>query len=607
MGNASNRLFLLALLVPLQACDSSRQPEHARATPSPEPTVEEFIVRAEVELADQDLNINHASWLASTYINEDSQFVEARAAKEYTLKSVEFASKVKQWDDVELDPNTRRKLDQLRGGIVFPSPNDETQAQELANIGSRMQAIYGEGKYCKPGGDCMDLLQLSDILAESRDPDALKDAWIGWRTVSPPMREMYARQVSIANAGARDLGFENLSEMWRSRYDMSPDQFAEDVDAQWEKVKPLYEALHCHVRARLNAFYGDEVVPPTGKIPAHLLGNMWAQNWTNIYPLVKPEEPMQPLNITGLIEAKGLSELDMVHIGENFFSSLGFDPLPDTFWERSQFTKPRDREVVCHASAWDLDGQDDLRIKMCIQKNTEDFYTVHHELGHNYYQRAYKQQPFLFRNSANDGFHEALGDTIALSITPSYLMQIGMLDKEPPESEDLAMLLELALDKVAFLPFGLLVDKWRWQVFNGEITEADYNKGWWALREKYQGLAAPVTRTEADFDPGAKFHIPGNTPYARYFLAFIQQFQFHRALCATAGYQGPLHRCSIYGSAEAGEKLRAMMTMGSSRPWQDAMEAVTGQRELDASALMDYFAPVKAWLDEQNKDRQCGW
>lgn len=568
---------------------------------------EAFLLDAETGLKDTAEYASRASWLAATYINGDSQFVEARAAKEYTLQVVKYAMQVKNWDGAKLDPVTRRKLDALRLGLSFPSPADEKLAGELADIGSKMQGMYGSGKYCRESGECLDLIEMSNILAEGKDPALMKEVWAGWRSVSPPMRPLYQRQVEIANAGAQDLGFENLSVLWRSNYDMTPDAFAADVDKQWGKVKPLYDALHCHVRAKLNEAYGDDVVPATGKIPAHMLGNMWAQTWGNVYDKVKPANSQKSYDLTKLIEKSGMNEIGMVRTAETFFSSLGFAPLPESFWQTSQFTKPRDRDVVCHASAWNMDSKDDLRIKMCIQKNGEDFQTVHHELGHNYYQRAYNQQPFLFQGSANDGFHEALGDTVALSITPSYLVSLGMLKEEPPVSEDLGYLMQMALDKIAFLPFGLLVDKWRWQVFNGEIQPEDYNKGWWMLREQYQGITPPVARSEADFDPGAKYHIPGNTPYTRYFLAFIQQFQFHRSLCETAGYQGPLHRCSIYNNKAAGDRLQAMMAMGTSQPWQNAMQALTGQPELDASAIVDYFAPLKVWLDEQNKDRQCGW
>ena len=565
-----------------------------------------FVEQANAELEAASEYVARAAWLAANFISIDSQFVEARAVKEYTLLSVNYAAEAARFDQLQLDDDTRRQLQRLKQDLSFPAPADVGLAAELAQIGSELQAIYGTGQYCNTER-CYSLEDMVRTLATSRDAALMQELWAGWRTVSPPMRAKYARQVEIANAGARQLGYDNLSVMWRSKYDMDADAFAADVAAQWNKVKPLYEALHCHVRDRLSDYYGEDVVPASGKIPAHLLGNMWAQQWGNVYPLVKPEDAEQSYDLTELIVQSGMSEIDMVKVAEAFFTSVGFEPLPETFWQRSLFTKPRDREVVCHASAWDLDNLDDLRIKMCIEKTAEDFQTVHHELGHNFYQRAYKNQPYLYKASANDGFHEALGDTISLSVTPSYLVQLGLLEEEPPLSEDLGYLMNMALEKIAFLPFGLLVDKWRWQVFNGELAPQNYNRGWWDLREKYQGIAAPVARSEADFDPGAKFHIPGNIPYMRYFLAFIQQFQFHQSVCETAGYQGPLHRCSIYNSKEAGARLEDMMALGASRPWQDAMQALTGQRELDASAILAYFEPLKTWLDEQNRGRQCGW
>nr|WP_219932559.1 M2 family metallopeptidase [Microbulbifer sp. YPW1] len=578
-----------------------------------------FLESAQERLETVAEEVSHASWLASTYINVDSQFTEALAVERYTALAVELAQEAAKFDDVDLDPETRRMLTMLKQGLVFPAPNDPKLTAELAQIGSKMQGMYGAGKYCpeqKTGdgsaegdekGKCYTLTEMGQMMANSRDPKLLKDLWVGWRKVSPPMKPLYERQVEIGNAGAKELGYDNLSVMWRSKYDMPADEFAADMDNQWGKVKPLYEALHCHVRAKLNEHYGDDVAPASGKIPAHLLGNMWAQQWGNVYEIVKDDDMEAPYDLTQLVVDSGMSEKDMVKAGETFFTSLGFKPLPKTFWERSQFVQPRDRDVVCHASAWNLDGQDDIRIKMCINKTGEDLVTIHHELGHNFYQRIYNKQPYLYKEGANDGFHEAVGDTIALSITPKYLKQIGLLEEIPGADKDIGYLMQQALDKIAFLPFGLLVDKWRWQVFNGEVKPGDYNKAWWKLREEYQGIEAPVQRSEANFDPGAKYHIPGNTPYSRYFLAHIQQYQFHRALCEAAGETGPLHRCSIFKNDAAGKKLRNMLAMGASKPWPDAMEALTGQRELDASAIVDYFQPLMAYLQEQNKDRQCGW
>jgi len=595
-------------LVLLVACQQ-QEPGSITATDATPPTAENaraFMAEAEDKGTRLTETAARSGWLAQTHITYDTKLIAAQDAQVLALAAVDAASRAAPFDDLELDPVLERKIQRLKLKLVVPPPNDEALAAELADIAQQMRAMYGTGQYCREDR-CYTLDDMTEILANSRDADLLQELWAGWRTVSPPMRPLFERQAVIANQGARDLGFADLSEQWRSKYDMDPDAFAADMEHQWELAKPLYDALHCHVRARLHEHYGDSVMDDSGKIPAHLLGNMWAQTWGNTYDLVAPAENQSSYDLNALVEENFADEVAMVKTGEAFFTSLGFDALPATFWERSQFTRPRDREVVCHASAWNIDAQKDVRIKMCIKKNAEDFNTIHHELGHNYYQMAYAEQPFLFRGSANDGFHEALGDTVALSITPAYLVQLGLIDEEPPASEDLSYLMKMALEKVAFLPFALLVDKWRWQVFSGELPADQYNQGWWDLRERYQGVVAPVPRSEEDFDPGAKYHVPDNTPYSRYFLAHIQQFQFHRALCDVAGFEGPLHRCSIYNNTAAGERLAAMMAMGTSQPWQDAMETLTGQRALDASALVDYFAPLKTWLDQQNRDRQCGW
>ena len=432
---------------------------------------------------------------------------------------------------------------------------------------TEMESVYGQGEYCGEDGEtCLDLPTMERMFADVRETDELLDIWTGWRTVSPEMRPLYRRFVELSNAGARELGFADTGDMWRSAYDMPPNSFTAELERLWGQVRPLYDSLHCHVRAGLADEYGTAVVPQDQPIPAHLLGNMWSQSWSNVYDTVGPSDSSPGYDLTRLLERNRIDEVGMVRYGERFFSSLGFAPLPQTFWDRSLFVKPADRDVVCHASAWDINYESDVRIKMCIGVNDQDFVTIHHELGHNYYQRAYQHQDPLYRTSANDGFHEGIGDTIALSITPDYLVRVGLLDRAPSDDDDIGLLLRQALDKVAFLPFGLLVDQWRWQVFSGTIPPDQYNTAWWQLRQQYQGIRPPVARSEDDFDPGAKYHVPANTPYTRYFLAHILQFQFHRALCEAAGFEGPLHRCSIYGSTQAGERLVDMLEMGASRP-----------------------------------------
>jgi peptidyl-dipeptidase A len=572
----------------------------------------DFIAAVERDLFAFSVEASRVAWINATYITPDTDALAARSGAVGTEKSVRYALDAARYAEVAgLDPEVARKLDMLRTGLVLPAPTTPGAADELSTIATDLQSQYGRGRGTLNGVE----ISGSDIEAEmgelNHTPAEYAEMWASWHdNVGAPMKDQYVRMVEIANEGATELGFADTGAMWRSNYDMSPEEFSAAVERLWEEVKPLYLSLHTYVRAELNEKYGDDVQSATGPIRADLLGNMWAQEWGNIYPLVAPEGAGDlGYDVTDLIIAKGMSELDMVRAGEGFFSSLGFEQLPATFWERSMFVKPADREVVCHASAWDIDNVDDLRIKMCIKPNADDFTTIHHELGHNYYQRAYNQQDFLHLNGANDGFHEAIGDMVALSITPDYLVQIGLLEQSqvPGEDKDIGLLLRQAMDKVAFLPFGLMVDKWRWGVFDGSIQPADYNTAWNQLRLDYQGITPPVERPVDGFDPGGKYHIPGNTPYMRYFLARILQFQFYKAACDAAGWEGPLHRCSFYGNEEVGQRLNAMLEMGASQPWPDALEAFTGSREMSGAAMAEYFAPLKAWLDEQNAGRQQGW
>jgi peptidyl-dipeptidase A len=572
----------------------------------------EFVADAEARVAAASVEQQRAAWVNETFITYDTQLLAAAADEKQIALGVELAKQAARFDKVpDLPFDVRRKLDLIKLNLTTPGPSDPALTAEMARISTEMEGLYGSGKYCAPGktgDDCLDIEEIAAIMRKDRDPKVLLEVWNGWHLVSRPMKPLYGRFVELTNQGARELGYRDAGAMWRSKYDMPPDQFSAEVDRLWNQVKPLYDSLHCYVRTNLTKKYGAAAVPPGQPIPAHLLGNIWAQEWGNIYDLVAPPGPDKTYDLTKILEArKEIDAVGMVKIGERFFTSLGFAELPKSFWERSLLTKPRDREVVCHASAWDLDDVEDLRIKMCISKTADHFQTIHHELGHNFYQRAYNKQPYLYKNSANDGFHEAVGDTIALSITPSYLVKIGMLDQEPPASADIPLLLRDALDKIAFLPFGVLMDKWRWKVFSGEVTPATYNKAWWDLRRQYQGIAPPNPRMEEDFDPGAKYHIAANVPYARYFLARILQFQFHRALCQSIKNTGPLNRCSIYGNKEAGAKLNKMLEMGQSRPWPEALEAISGQKQMDATAIIDYFAPLKQWLDAQNKGQSCGW
>ena len=600
---------VLLSIVVISSCSSQQAPALN------ESDVETFLER--VELEDKTLGpvASSAYWLQANFITYDSQKVVADYGKRFQLLALERARQASTFDEVEVSEENRRKLNLIKNSFVMPSPLDDTLAGEIANIMAELDAMYGAGEHCFGEGDCYDLEAFEGVIDNSRDPDELLKAWEGWRNIGTPMKDKYLRMVEIGNLGAKDLGYEGLTDLWFSQYDMPAEEFLAETDRVWDELKPLYDALHCHVRSELSEHYGEEVVSKEGVLPAHVLGNMWGQSWANVYDLVyTPDNPnaSSGIDLTKILEEKNIDEIEMTKIAENFFISLGFQPLPDTFWERSLFVKPQDRSVVCHASAWNLDADaNDLRIKMCIERNAEDFSTIHHELGHIFYYQAYNStQPSVFQSGANDGFHEAVGDLLSLSITPEYYNKIGLISEAEAKdatSDPISLLMQQALQGVVSVPWTLMLDKWRAGVFSGETSESQLNDSWWELREYYQGIGVPRERGADAFDPGAKYHIPGNTPYTRYYLAQILQYQFHESLCNQMGFEGPLHECSIYDNELAGKKLRAMLSLGQSQEWQVALEALTGTRSLSGKSMLNYYKPLKDWLDVQNTDRTCGW
>ena len=603
MKNFLNIIFISVIVT---SCAPSSEKSNTKED------LDNFLSEVEKEYKEEGPVISSASWISSNFITYDSQKVIADYGTRYTLKSLETSRRAADFNNVDTSPEQKRMLNILKSSFVMPPPFDTELAKELSEITTSLEAMYGNGEYCYEDGHCFDLEGFEAIIDKSRNPNQLLSAWKGWHEIGKPMKPMYMRMVEIGNQGSKDLGYEGLSDLWFSKYDMPAQDFLNETDRVWEEVKPLYDALHCHARAKLNDYYGDDIVSKSGPLPVHLLGNMWGQSWSNIYDIIYTDNSKSnSVDVTKIIEDKSLSEIDMVEYAEDFFISIGFEPLPDTFWERSLFVKPKDRAVVCHASAWNLDpANNDLRIKMCIEKNEEDFITIHHELGHIFYYQAYNHLPYLFQGGANDGFHEAFGDLLTLSITPDYLMNIGFISGDEAanaKQDPIGLLMKQALEGVVVVPWALMLDKWRSGVFNGEIDESNLNSSWWNLREYYQGISTSGERSEEYFDPGAKYHIPGNTPYTRYYLARIMQYQFHEALCKEMGFEGPLHECSIYGNKVAGEKIISTMALGESQPWQDTFENLTGSRKLSGKSILNYYAPLKDWLDDQNKDRTCGW
>ena len=638
-------LSITAAVLTLSACKRDEAPDATgtapQATATEGETADQFAARVNDEIMRMQPEITKPQWLSSTYITDDTQFLAAKANEQYLSKLNQWVEQARRFEGQDMSPQTARTIQLLKLATAMPAPKDPEKLAELTRLVAKMEGMYGAGEYCTGEGDnrtCRQLGQLEDVLRGNRDYDAQLDAWRGWHTIAQPMREDYTRFVQLVNEGAGEMGYADAGEMWRSGYDMSPVEMAAETDRLWGQVKPLYEQLHCYARTRLETEYGAERGKVDGgMLPAHLMGNMWQQDWGNLWDILAPYENAGSLDITGALEAQyqqnfaaaltrqggdrdatALAQIEqdamlatarqMTERAEDFYVSLGMPELPDSYWEKTQFIKPRDRNVVCHASAWDMDMKGDVRTKMCIKPNEEDFTTIYHELGHVYYYLAYNELPPVFQTGAHDGFHEAIGDTVVLAMTPEYLQSIDLVGEQQQSEEALINAqMRMALAKVAFLPFGLMIDRWRWGVFDGTIEPGQYNKAWWDLKAQYQGVAPVDARGEEFFDPGAKYHVPGNTPYTRYFLAHVLQFQFYKSLCDAAGYTGPLHECSFYGNKAAGEKLQAMLSKGASQPWQSSLKELTGGEGMDASAVLEYFAPLQAWLREQNEGKSCGW
>ncbi|WP_447585435.1 M2 family metallopeptidase [Pseudoxanthomonas mexicana] len=642
-----HRHLLLALaigagLVTLAACKKDEPAPDSAATPAAPKgeTADQFIARVNDEFKKMYPEMTAAQWLSSTYINDDSQLLAAKGNERYLTQLNSWIEQAKKFEGQQMSPETARAIQLLKLATAMPAPKDPAKLAELTQIATRMEGTYGAGTYCTGEGDakkCRQLGELEDVLRSSRDYDAQLDAWQGWHTIAQPMRKDYTRFVELVNEGSKEMGFADTGEMWRSGYDMTPAEIAAETDRLWGQVKPLYEQLHCYTRTKLQATYGVEKGQVNGLLPAHLMGNMWQQDWGNLWDMLEPYKGAGSLDITGALEKQyqadyqaalakagpgpGTDKLfqaereaqlqvakQMTERAQDFYTSLGMPMLPESYWTKTQFIKPMDRDVVCHASAWDMNMAGDVRTKMCIKPNEEDFTTIYHELGHVYYYLAYNKLPPLFQTGAHDGFHEAIGDTMVLAMTPDYLKSIGMVGEQQQSNEALINAqMRMALAKVSFMPFGLMIDRWRWGVFDGSIKPADYNKAWWELKAKYQGVAPATARGEDFFDPGAKYHVPGNTPYTRYFLSHVLQFQFYKGLCDAAGYKGPLYNCSFYGNKAAGQKFWAMLEKGASQPWQATLKELTGGEKMDAGAVLEYFAPLQDWLKQQNEGQTCGW
>ncbi|XP_053212228.1 angiotensin-converting enzyme-like [Panonychus citri] len=558
-----------------------------------------------------------AEWSYSTNLTEYNKqamlnvsLEQSKFTKESWLNATSFA-----WKNFS-DPTIRRwfkSLSVLGNGVL-----DGDKLTQLNELTADMEDSYSSGKVCPYSPNkTIDRSKcnlnfepdITRIMDESRNYEELKSIWSQWRDVTgKTMRSKYLKYVQLSNEAAQLNGFADAGDLWRAGYES--DTLVDDLETIWKQLEPLYKLLHAYTRKRLINLYGEDKIKRNGPIPAHILGNMWGQSWSSLRDILIPFPDKPSVDITDNLIAKNISVVDIFKISEAFFTSLGLKPMTDKFWNNSIIERPADgRDFTCHASAWDFCGDDDVRIKMCTDRNMKNFIVVHHEMGHIQYYLQYKDQPYVFRTGANPGFHEAVGDTLALSVsTPSHLKAIGLLDEISSDPEgDLNHLMSMALDKIAFLPSGYLMDKWRWEVFANSSTHANLNKLWWKYRLRYQGLCPPVRRTEDDFDPGSKYHIAASVPYIRYFVSYIIQFQFHKALCEAANNTGPLYQCDIYQSREAGQLLSNVLSLGASKHWSEALKMMTGSEKMSAEPLLQYFAPLIEWMKTQVTPEEIGW
>ncbi|XP_023709010.1 angiotensin-converting enzyme isoform X1 [Cryptotermes secundus] len=590
--------------------------------PDEEARAREYLDYLDEEFSKWATKSSLAEWAYASNITEENLAkklaVSAEAAKfskQQWLETIKYP-----WTTYK-DPDLRRQFQ--KHSVLGYAALDADKHEKLEQLVSDMSSIYSKAKICdyKNPNKCDLSLEpeLVEILRTSRDPDELKHVWVEWRKMSgEKCRGMFEHYVALSNEAATLNNFTDNAEYWLKDYE-SPD-FRDQVARLWDQVRPLYLQLHAYVRRKLRETYGEKLVTARGPIPAHLLGNMWSQTWNNILDISTPYPDKEAVDVTPQMKKQGYTPVKMFRLAEEFFTSLNLSAMPQSFWERSILQKPEGRELICHASAWDFYDGKDFRIKQCTRTDMSHLFTAHHEMGHVQYFIQYRERPLVYKEGANPGFHEAVGDVMSLSVsTPKHLREIGLLEDDASAGEDYEATINYlylqGLQKIVFLPYAYLTDLWRWDVFKGKITSENYNCEWWRLREKYQGIEPPVDRTEEDFDPGAKYHIIASVPYIRYFVSFVIQFQFHRALCEKAGQfdpndpKKPLHECDIYRSTEAGNLLGKMLQMGSSRPWPDAMEVLTGQRDMDATGLLDYFSPLADWLERDNREsgEDIGW
>ncbi|KAI4468733.1 angiotensin-converting enzyme [Holotrichia oblita] len=550
--------------------------------------------------------VSSAQWNYATNMTDtnkrkmiEQQMLKAKFEKISWKKAALF-----DWPKIS-DPMLKRQLKFLitKGRASLP----DEKFNEIHHLISEMKDMYLHVKICAFNNydtNYCDLVLDPDvhrIMEHSRNSDELLHVWREWHDkTGPPMKNKFMRYIQIANQASRMTGFVDAGEQMRYIYEER--DFEHEIATTWRALEPLYKELFTYVRRRLYIRYGPDVVRPDGPIPAHILGNIWAQEWSKISDIVIPYPGEKQLDVTDEMLRQGFTPLRMFQMAEEFYTSLGLKPLSPEFWRNSLFEKPNNRKVQCTASAWDFCNKIDYRLKQCTEVTMDDLITVHHEMAHIQYYLQYSEQPYLYRDGANPGFHEGIANAMVLSVyNPVHLHRVGLFNNNTDTYElNMNFLMTMALRKVAYAPFALLVDQ------NGVRT---MNFNWWELRLLYQGIVPPIARNEGHLDAVAKRHIPADLPYMKYYVALLLEFQIFDALCGAMGHTAQLHTCDIYRSREAGRILTDIMQAGKAKHWKDVLRTLrTKTNGLSAEPLLKYFQPLLAWLKVQNRDEAfIGW
>ncbi len=553
-----------------------------------------------------------ADWAAATDVTPehtgqrtgaDKALATLSGATMIVTRAKAFLAKRKELDDV-----TARQLDKLLLGAAENPGTIPDVVNKRVEAEARQSSILDGYTFClqpKPGaaqgtGACArtgTANQIDDILRKSRDLGERQRVWIASKEIGRPLKPGLIELRDLRNQVAKEMGYSSYFALQVADYGMTVPEMMALLDSTLETTRPLFDQLHCWAKNTLATRY--KKAPPK-MIPAHWIGNRWAQDW----PGLIEEASLDPL-------FKGSSPETIVKSAENFYVSLGFPRLPDSFWKKSDlYPVPAGsaRKKNSHASAWHIDHAADVRSLMSVEPDEQWFATAHHELGHIYYYISYSTPavPMLLREGANRAFHEAVGELAKLASqqTP-YLIKVGVMPrgKEPDAT---AWLLQSAMDSIVFMPFSAgTMSHFERDLYEGNLPPSDWQKKWWDYAGQYQGVEPPVSRNDdALCDACTKTHINDDAAqYYDYALASLIKFQLHDHICTTILKQD-VRACDYSGNHEVGDFLRGILKLGATRDWRAVIQEATGE-PISPRAMMAFYQPLVDELSKRNAGKDC--